>query len=252
MQLLETDRGLLDASIPRVVTALFGRAGGDAHPAARQLDGRIGADRASRPFRDFLGKLDTEGERATRLDLANWLVSRDNPLTARAFVNRLWREFFGTGLSKVLDDLGSQGEWPTHPELLDWLAAEFMQPEFDAATAHDWDMKHMIRPIVTSQTYRQSSLAESRQGRQGSGQSPARAAEPLPRGCRDGARCDLARLGPAEREVRRPQRQPDRAGRLSRGAELSRSASTRPATATTSTGAASTRSGSARSCIPAC
>jgi hypothetical protein len=101
----------------------------------------------------FLGALDMKGERATRLDLANWLVSPDNPLTARTFVNRTWREFFGTGLSKVIDDLGSQGEWPTHPELLDWLASEF---------SHDWDVKHIIRLIVTSHTYRQSSLGDTK------------------------------------------------------------------------------------------
>jgi hypothetical protein len=100
----------------------------------------------------FLGVLDTNGERATRLELAGWLVSRDNPLTARAFVNRTWREFFGAGLSRTLDDLGSQGEWPTHPELLDWLAAEFMR---------DWDVKHIVRLIVTSHTYRQSSQGVS-------------------------------------------------------------------------------------------
>ncbi|MBX5494462.1 MAG: DUF1553 domain-containing protein [Bryobacteraceae bacterium] len=106
----------------------------------------------------FLGKLQTSG-RATRLDLANWLVSKDNPLTARVFVNRMWRLFFGTGLSKVLDDLGSQGEWPTHPELLDWLAAEFMEPQ--APGTHAWDMKHIVRTIVTSHTYRQSSAGSS-------------------------------------------------------------------------------------------
>jgi hypothetical protein len=106
----------------------------------------------------FLGKLDTPGRRANRLDLANWIASPQNPLTARVFVNRMWREFFGTGLSKVLDDLGSQGEWPTHPELLDWLASEFMEPHWQAEGTHSWDVKHIIRTIVTSQIYRQSSI----------------------------------------------------------------------------------------------
>ncbi|MDB5354164.1 MAG: Protein of unknown function (DUF1553)/Protein of unknown function (DUF1549)/Planctomycete [Phycisphaerales bacterium] len=87
--------------------------------------------------------------RLTRLDLANWIVSRDNPLTARVFVNRLWQMYFGQGISKVLDDLGSQGEWPTHPELLDWMAAEFSES--------GWDVKHMIRLLVTSGAYRQDS-----------------------------------------------------------------------------------------------
>jgi hypothetical protein len=98
----------------------------------------------------FLGKLETDGQRATRMDLANWLVSKDNPLTARVYVNRVWREFFGTGFSKVLDDIGSQGEWPTHPELLDWLASDFME---------HWDMKRLVRTIVMSKTYRQSSMS---------------------------------------------------------------------------------------------
>ncbi len=86
---------------------------------------------------------------ATRLQLADWMVDRRNPLTARVFVNRLWRMFFGNGLSPVLDDLGAQGQPPTHPDLLDRLAIEFMES--------GWDIKHMVRLIVTSQTYRQSS-----------------------------------------------------------------------------------------------
>lgn len=89
------------------------------------------------------------GRRLTRLDLANWLVSRDNPLTARAVMNRTWKQFFGSGISAVVDDLGAQGEWPTHPELLDWLAVEFMDS--------GWDTKHMIKLMVMSATYRQSS-----------------------------------------------------------------------------------------------
>jgi hypothetical protein len=105
----------------------------------------------------FLGKLETADRRANRLDLANWVVSPSNPLTARVFANRMWREYFGTGLSKVLEDLGSQGEWPTHPELLDWLSAEFMQPSWQTDGTHTWDVKHLARTIVTSYTYRQSS-----------------------------------------------------------------------------------------------
>lgn len=85
----------------------------------------------------------------TRLDLANWLVSRDNPLTARVIVNQLWQSCFGAGLVRTPEDFGLQGELPTHPELLDWLAVELME--------HNWDVKHVLRKIVTSETYRQSS-----------------------------------------------------------------------------------------------
>jgi len=91
----------------------------------------------------------TIDRRLNRLDLAQWLVSDSNPLTARVFVNRLWNQFFGNGLSSVLDDLGSQGEWPTHPDLLDWLAVEFVES--------GWDVKHMVRLITSSRAYQQSS-----------------------------------------------------------------------------------------------
>lgn len=96
------------------------------------------------------GRLESTPEkRLTRLDLANWIVSDANPITARAVMNRLWAMFFGNGLSAVIDDLGSQGELPSHPELLDWLAVEFRES--------GWDLQHMVRLIVTSETYRQSS-----------------------------------------------------------------------------------------------
>lgn len=84
-----------------------------------------------------------------RLTLARWLVDRDNPLTARVHVNRLWTELFGRGLVSTVEDFGVKGEPPTHPELLDWLAVEFMDG--------GWSMKKILRTIVTSATYRQSS-----------------------------------------------------------------------------------------------
>jgi hypothetical protein len=89
-----------------------------------------------------------DGKPLNRLDLAQWLFSPEHPLTSRVQVNRLWATFFGTGLVKTLNDFGAQGEWPTHPELLDWLAADFMR---------DWDVKRAVRQMVTSTTYRQSS-----------------------------------------------------------------------------------------------
>lgn len=88
-----------------------------------------------------------------RLDLARWLVDPANPLTARVAVNRLWQLLFGTGLVKTVDDFGIQGEWPSHPELLDWLATEYVRL--------GWDTKAMLRLIVTSATYRQRSHAHA-------------------------------------------------------------------------------------------
>ncbi|MCE9547557.1 MAG: PSD1 and planctomycete cytochrome C domain-containing protein [Planctomycetia bacterium] len=91
------------------------------------------------------------GAPANRLGLAKWLTDPKHPLMARVAVNRYWQHYFGVGLVKTAEDLGSQGEWPSHPELLDWLATEFI--------GSGWDVKHMQRLIVTSAAYRQSSVA---------------------------------------------------------------------------------------------
>ncbi|MEZ6138574.1 MAG: DUF1553 domain-containing protein [Pirellulaceae bacterium] len=86
----------------------------------------------------------------TRLELARWLVDRRNPLTARVWVNRIWESLFGLGIVRSSEEFGSQGDAPSHPELLDWLAVEFMDS--------GWDNKQMLRLLVTSQTYRQTSM----------------------------------------------------------------------------------------------
>ncbi|MFT7170219.1 MAG: mono/diheme cytochrome c family protein [Paracoccaceae bacterium] len=96
----------------------------------------------------ILPPLPTDGP-ADRLALARWIVSRDNPLTARVWVNRAWQHFFGQGIVSTPEDFGSQGAWPTHPELLDWLAVTFMD--------EGWDMKATYRRIALSAAYRQSS-----------------------------------------------------------------------------------------------
>lgn len=93
-------------------------------------------------------KFDTTRLPQNRLGLAKWTTSKSNPLTARVFVNQIWQEFFGRGIVKSTGDFGMQGDLPTNPALLDWLAVDFMN--------HGWDIKRLVKQIVTSATYRQS------------------------------------------------------------------------------------------------
>jgi hypothetical protein len=97
----------------------------------------------------------TDRQVRSRLEMASWLVDGSNPLTARVIVNRFWYQYFGRGLVRTLEDFGSQGDLPTHPQLLDWLAMEFIES--------GWDVKAMQRLIVTSATYQQSSAVDERQ-----------------------------------------------------------------------------------------
>lgn len=94
-------------------------------------------------------KVAKDTKRPTRLDLANWLIATENPLTSRIFVNRLWMLYFGQGIVKTADDFGALGSWPSHPELLDWLALDFEK--------NGGDIKRSIKQIVMSASYRQSS-----------------------------------------------------------------------------------------------
>ncbi|MBI5800437.1 MAG: DUF1553 domain-containing protein [Verrucomicrobia bacterium] len=107
-------------------------------------------DKVEAAFPAFLPKpATTSTNRLTRLDLAQWLASPQHPLTARVAVNRFWAMMFGTGLVKTVNDFGSQGEWPSHPELLNWLAADF---------ARDWDVKRVLKQMVMSHAFRQSAV----------------------------------------------------------------------------------------------
>ena len=119
-------------------------------------------DKVERGVPVFLPPL-PEGASNDRLGFAQWIVSETNPLTARVWINREWERFFGTGLVKTSENFGSQAEFPSHPELLDWLASQFMKPSalpsVSGVSAQAWDMKAMQKLILMSATYRQSSRA---------------------------------------------------------------------------------------------
>ncbi|MCR9063791.1 MAG: PSD1 and planctomycete cytochrome C domain-containing protein [Cytophagales bacterium] len=97
---------------------------------------------------------DTSKYAKNRLGLAQWLIDEENPLTSRVFVNRIWEQIFGTGIVKSTGDFGMQGDLPSHPELLDWLAVDFRE--------NGWDIKRLVKQLVMSSTYRQSSVIEKK------------------------------------------------------------------------------------------
>ena len=191
----------------------------------------------------FLLPLEIKDRRLNRLDLAHWLVDHRNPLVARVFVNRIWMLLFGQGIVKTTEDFGSQGAEPTHPQLLDWLATQFV--------SSGWDVKHLVKTIVMSAAYRQTSAAseELQQidpdnrwlARQGRFRLDAEFV-------RDNA---LAVSGLLVAENRRPERQAVSAGGLLGLSEFSRSANGWTITARTNIAAGYTPGGSGRSCTRA-
>ncbi|MDZ4802594.1 MAG: PSD1 and planctomycete cytochrome C domain-containing protein [Bryobacteraceae bacterium] len=139
----------LDATLPPITQSMaiaedgmpprmYIAQGGDYKTKGPDVDAAVPAFLSAKPVR-------------TRLEFANWLASSENPLTARVAVNRMWQEFFGRGIVRTSEDFGTQGDKPTHPELLDWMATEFRET--------GWSTKRMHRLIVTSAAYRQSSKA---------------------------------------------------------------------------------------------
>ena len=150
LAVLEKKRGELDASIPStLITEAVKPRMVRILPRGNWMDDS--GEEVTPAVPEVLSSGTTTDRRLNRLDLAQWIVAPENPLTPRVVVNRLWKIYFGAGISRKLDDLGAQGEWPSHPLLLDDLADDFR--------SHGWDLKRTIKAMVMSRTYRQSSLA---------------------------------------------------------------------------------------------
>ncbi len=150
-------KGTRDRLDRQILRAMVMRERKEVRPTHIRIRGQYDApgELVERNTPGFLPPLKKTGKTATRMDLAEWFVDPGNPLTARVAVNRFWQQFFGTGLVKTSEDIGAQGEVPSHPELLDHLTVSF--------TASGWNVKALVKQIVTSRTYRQSSVSTARQ-----------------------------------------------------------------------------------------
>ncbi len=150
LKLIEAARDRFDASIAK---AMVMKERKDVRPSFILERGQYDApgEEVQRDTPGFLPPLKTNGQIASRMDLAQWFVDPENPLTARVAVNRFWQQFFGVGIVKTSEDFGNQGDVPSHPKLLDFLAVSFVKS--------GWDVKALTKQIVMSKTYRQSSVA---------------------------------------------------------------------------------------------
>ena len=144
----EVERQTFAATIP---AAMVMKERADRRPAYILTRGAYDnpGEQVQRDTPAFLTATSKQGGEKTRMDVAEWFVSTDNPLTARVAVNRFWQQFFGVGVVKTSEDFGAQGEWPSHPDLLDHLAVSFMDSR--------WDVKALVKQIVMSETYKQAS-----------------------------------------------------------------------------------------------
>jgi hypothetical protein len=154
---LQNERNQLDASIPRtmVTEAINPPRTVRLLPRGNWLDDS--GDIVQPQVPTFIDQIKNGDQRASRLDLASWLTSKRNPLTARVMANRFWKMMFGRGIASTMEDFGAQGARPTHPELLDWLASEFIDS--------GWDVKHTIKRIAMSDAYKRSSTPTEQQAK---------------------------------------------------------------------------------------
>ena len=161
---LETKRNELRGELSKlemlIPAAMIMKERSDIRPAHMMIRGAYDdlGEQVERGTPAFLPPMpEVSGRPKSRMDLANWFVSDEHPLTARVAVNRFWQQLFGVGIVKTAEDIGAQGEWPSHPDLLNYLAAQFVHS--------DWDVKALMKEMVMSETYRQRSQARPEQYR---------------------------------------------------------------------------------------
>jgi hypothetical protein len=151
---IQAQKQALEAAIP---VAMVMKEKADIRPAHVLIRGGYDnpGELVERATPAFLPPLKKAEDLATRMDLAKWFVAPEHPLTARVAVNRFWQQLFGVGIVKTAEDFGAQGEWPSHPDLLDYLAVSFVES--------GWDVKALMKQMVMSETYRQASEASPEQ-----------------------------------------------------------------------------------------